>query len=409
MEDNNKQVIWKDIVIGILLFIGLLVTVDLAFIYFQANFNQHALPSFCSVNEFIDCDGVARTVESQFLGVPLAYWGIFLYVFMGVLLAVDFLKKIPFLKFLEVFKNKYHYIASLGLISFTISMILLGISLGEIHKLCIMCVVTYVLNLVIGLVAAYGLKQHFIGAIKQSCVDFVDALKPIPYRVAFIVVMLCACVFLGWTFTSAKFSPALKFHRSFGEFVKLNNNPYAVKGNILGSNDKDAIVLEVFSDFKCPICFTNNIIVHKVVRDFKNVRVEHHNMPLDMECNKYLKSPFHVGSCLSARYSLAARNQDKFWEVESLLFEKPTYDEEATIKTIKEANLGIDIDKLKKDANSKEIKQEIEKDIDIAAQKGMLGTPSMKIGDDFEMGVKGYTQLKEWIKQHGGQPKYSLF
>lgn len=409
MENESNNSFWKNLVIGILIFIGILVTIDLAYIYFQANFNQHALPSFCSVNDFIDCDGVARTVESQFLGVPLAYWGIFLYAFMGLLLAVDVLKKVKFLKFLEVFKNKYHYIASLGLISFTISMILLAVSLGQIHKLCVMCVVTYVLNLIIGLVAAHGLKLHFIGAIKQSCIDFWEALKPLPYRIAFIVVAIIAGGFLYWTYTSAKFSPALKFHRSFGEFVRLNHNPYAVKGNVLGSKDKDAVVLEVYSDFKCPICFTNNIIVHKVIRDFKNVRVEHHNMPLDMECNKYLKSPFHVGSCLSARYSLAARNQEKFWEVESLLFEKPAYDEETIIKTIEDAKLGVDIERLKKDASSKEIKEEIANDIEIAAKQGMMGTPSMKIGDEFQMGVKGYPQLKEWIIKNGGKPKHKLF
>ena len=204
MEVDRIQ-LKKTIIISILVLLGLLVTVDLAYIYHEANFNQYALPSFCSVSDLIDCDGVARTTESQFLGVPLAYWGMFLYAFILMLLGVDSLKKVPGLKFLEVFKNKFHYIASLGLISFTISMILLFVSLFQIHKICVMCAVTYVINLVIGIVAVEGIQGNFIGAIKQSWNDFVDALKPLPYRVAFIIVMLCACGFLGWTFTSAKF------------------------------------------------------------------------------------------------------------------------------------------------------------------------------------------------------------
>ena len=52
---------------------------------------------------------------------------------------------------------------------------------------------------------------------------------------------------------------------------------------------------------------------------------------------------------------------------------------------------------------------DIAKDIEVAASKGMMGTPSMRIGDDFQMGVKGYPQLKEWIIKHGGQPKYKMF
>lgn len=407
--EENKKYMWKTIIIAILVLIGIGVTIDLAYIYYQANFNQHALPSFCSINDFIDCDGVAKTIESQFLGVPLAYWGLFLYIFMGIMLIVDWLKKAPLLKFLEVFKNKFHYIAALGLISFLISMTLFGISYFEIKKLCIMCLVTYVLNLIIGLVAVAGLEGHFIGAVKQSWLDFVEALKPVPYRVAFIVVMIIAGGFLCWTYTSAQFSPALKGYRAFGEFLKLKTNIYAVKGNILGSADKDAVVLHVYSDYKCPICGTANLMVHKVVREFKNVRVEHHNMPLDKSCNKYMNQDFHIGSCINAKYGLAAEKQGKFWEVESVLFEKAGSTEDSVINALKESGIELDYDKLKKDAHSKEVADSINKDIDYAFSKGMVGTPSMKVGKDFEMGVKAYPELKKWLIKHGAKPKHLLF
>lgn len=407
--DENKKQLWKTAVISVLVLIGICVTVDLAYIYYQANFNQHALPSFCSINDFIDCDGVARTVESQFLGVPLAYWGLFLYAFMGLMLMVDKLKNIPLLKFLEVFKNKFHYIATLGLISFLISMTLFGISYFEIKKICVMCLVTYILNFIIGIVAVIGIEKNFFGAIKQSWIDFTDALKPIPYRVAFIIVMLIAGGFLGWTYSSATFSPALRHYRAFGEFIKLKTNIYAVKGNVLGSPADDAVVLHVYSDYKCPICFTSNIMVHKVVREFKNVRIQHHNMPLDKTCNKHLKSDFHIGSCIAAKYGLAAEKQGKFWEAESVLFEKARSTEDSVIKALSEADLGLDMDRLKKDANSQEVIDSINKDIDYAVSKGMVGTPSMKLGEEFQMGVKPYPELKKWLIKHGAKPKYKLF
>ena len=408
MEENKKS-LWKTMVVSLLVLIGIGVTIDLAYIYFQANFNEHALPSFCSINEFIDCDGVARTVESQFLGVPLAYWGLFLYLFMGLMLMVDGLKKIPFLKFLEVFKNKFHYIATLGLISFLISMTLFGISYFEIKKLCVMCLVTYFLNLLIGLVAATGLEGHFVGAVKQSWVDFVDALKPIPYRIAFLLVMACAAGFLSWTYTSAKFSPALKGYRAFGEFIGMKTNIYAVKGNVLGSKDSDAVVLKVYSDYMCPICYTANLMVHKVVTEFKNVRVEHHNMPLDKACNKYMVDDFHIGSCISAKYGLAAEKQGKFWEVENVLFEKPASTEKDILKNLKDSGIELNFEQLKKDANSKEVADAINEDIDFAFSKGLVGTPSLVLGKDTNMGVKPYPELKEWLIKHGAKPKYKFF
>ena len=70
----------KKIFTALIAIIGLVTTIKLALIYYDANFNNYALPSFCSVNEFIDCDGIAKTTESQFLGVPLAYWGMFFYL-----------------------------------------------------------------------------------------------------------------------------------------------------------------------------------------------------------------------------------------------------------------------------------------------------------------------------------------
>ena len=404
MENENKDSL-KYVLIGLLVFLGFALTIELAHIYYEANFNQYSLGSFCSINEFIDCDGVARTPESQFLGVPLAYWGMFLYAFITMLLFVDKLKQIPFLKFLEVFKNKFHYIASLGLISFIISMILLCVSLFEINKLCYLCAITYIINLAIGITAVYGIEKGFVGAIKQSWIDFTDALKPLPYKIAFIAVMVCACGFLGWTYMSAKFSPALKFDREFGEFTKAKVNKYAVEGNTLGSDASDAVVLQVFSDYKCPMCFANNIMLHKVVTEFDNVRVEHHSMPLDMECNKYVQQEFHHNSCTMAKYAEAAQMQGKFWEVNSLFFEKKPDTEQEILELLQNSKFGLDMDKLKKDAYSKEVDKIIQKDIDYAYNNKQFGTPSLKMGDDFEMGIKGYPELKKWVMEHGGKPK----
>ena len=86
MENENKSELVKKIIVLVLTLIGFITTIKLAIIYYNANFNPYALPSFCSVDEFIDCDGVAKTSESQFFGIPLAYWGLFLYSFITMLL-----------------------------------------------------------------------------------------------------------------------------------------------------------------------------------------------------------------------------------------------------------------------------------------------------------------------------------
>ena len=69
----------KNIFVFLLTIIGIVLSLELCKIYYDANFNPYALSSFCSVNNVIDCDGVAKTSYAQFFGIPLCLWGLFFY------------------------------------------------------------------------------------------------------------------------------------------------------------------------------------------------------------------------------------------------------------------------------------------------------------------------------------------
>ncbi len=390
----------KKLTVSILSIIGIITTIKLAIIYYNANFNPYALSSFCSVNEFIDCDGIAKTTESQFFGIPLAYWGLFLYAFIFVMLFVDKLKNIRFLKFLEVFKNPYSYIAALGVISFTISMILLCLSLFEIKKLCVLCAFTYLLNLLIGLIAARGIG--FKQAFKDSFIDFRDALKIKPYAIAFGVVALIAASFLTYTGVSYVFAPQVKRQKEFKEFRRPHKNKYAVSGNLLGVQDAK-VVLHAYTDYQCPMCYSYNIMVHKLVKEMKNVKVIHHNMPLDTACNKYLRGEFHQNSCMMAKYAIAAEKQGKFWDMNTQLFEKQPSTEKEILEIAKK--LDLDLSKLQDDANSLDTMHKIQADINEAYSLGINGTPSTAINGKTQVGIKSYSKLKQWVIDEGGIEK----
>ena len=392
----------KKISVAVLALIGFITTIDLAYIYYNANFNPYALSSFCSVSEFIDCDGIARTTESQFFGVPLAYWGMFFYAFVLLMLIVDKLKNIKFLKFLEVFKNPMDYIASLGLISFIISMILLCVSLFDIQKLCILCAFTYCINLFIGCVAVDFKLTGFADAIKQSYFDFIDAVKIKKYLIALIAVLVVAGGFLTYTTKTLKFAPQVKNMQKYKEF-KAKKTKYAVSGNVLGdSNPK--VTVYVFSDYQCPICFVHNAMMHKLAAKMKGVRIIHKNLPLDTECNVYISAQMHEGACLDAKYAIAAEKQGHLWDMNNLLFEnKPT--SEAEILRLAEKKKVFDLNKLQIDANSIETYQELEKQIDEASKLGIMGTPTTMINGEYRTGVKTYPEFVEWAKKYGAEEK----
>ena len=110
----------KPTIVAILAALGFCLTVELAVVYYNAIFAVDAQPSICAINDFMDCDSVARTNESQFFGIPLAFWGMFWYLFVFVMLKAKDLSQKKFLKFMEVFKNPFDYIAVLGLFSFIV-------------------------------------------------------------------------------------------------------------------------------------------------------------------------------------------------------------------------------------------------------------------------------------------------
>lgn len=397
MEKEMK----KKIAIASIAVVGIITTIKLAVIYYNANFNPYALSSFCSVNDFIDCDGIARTPEAQFLGIPLAYWGMFYYAFVFLMLFAQKLKNMKLFKFMEVFKNPMDYIASLGLFAFCVSMILLCLSLFDIKKLCVLCAFTYILNLAIGCVATDFKNGGFIHSVKQSINDFLDAIKIKKYLIALIAVLAVAVGFLTYTRVSFKFAPQVKRQMEFKEF-KHKKNQYAVKGNLLGDENAKTIVY-VYSDYQCPICPVHNVMVHKLAKEMKNIKIVHKNLPLDTSCNAYLQSPFHQGSCIDAQYVIAAEKQGKLWDMNEILFEKKPQTEDEILKLVE--NQGFDLEKLQEDANSLETMNQIKDEIDFAYKHGINGTPSTMINNEVYVGVKPYKEFKEWVEKNGAEKK----
>lgn len=397
MEKEMK----KKVTIASIAVVGIITTIKLAIIYYNANFNPYALSSFCSVNDFIDCDGIARTPEAQFLGIPLAYWGMFYYAFVFLMLFAQKLKNMKLFKFMEVFKNPMDYIASLGLFAFCVSMILLCLSLFDIKKLCVLCAFTYILNLAIGCVATDFKNGGFIHSVKQSINDFLDAIKIKKYLIALIAVLAVAVGFLTYTRVTFKFAPQVKRQMEFKEF-KHKKNQYAVKGNLLGDENAKTIVY-VYSDYQCPICPVHNVMVHKLAKEMKNIKIVHKNLPLDTSCNAYLQSPFHQGSCIDAQYVIAAEKQGKLWDMNEILFEKKPQTEDEILKLVE--NKGFNLEKLQEDANSLETMNQIKDEIDFAYKHGINGTPSTMINNEVYVGVKPYKEFKEWIEKNGAEKK----
>ena len=386
----------KNLAIQLLALAGLALSIKLAFIYYTANFDKYALASFCSINDFIDCDGVAKTTHSQVLGIPLAYWGIFFYITVLFLTVVDKLKNIKFLTFLEVFKEPKAYIATLGTVAFLCSMILAGVSLFVIKKLCILCVITYFIDLIIALVASDGIIKNF----KTTFVDFIAGAKK--YTKTFIVLVLLAVSFLAYSGITLNFVPHIKKHQDILKYRKIKHNPYRIKGNILGNENGD-VVIELYSDYVCPLCYIQNIMLHQAAKEFPNIRINHHNFPFDKECNPYIQVNMHPNACFMSKAAIAARNQGNYWEMSSLLYEKQPKKLDEVLKLVEEA--GLDKDKFIQEFDNQAAREEIANELAKAQELELDSTPTMIIDEETIVGVKPYYELKELLIKHGAKHK----
>ena len=388
----------KNLAIQIFAVIGLILSIKLACIYYTANYAQYALSSFCSINEFVDCDGVSKSSVSQFWGIPLAYWGIFFYLTVLFLTVVNKLKGFKFLKFLEVFKNPVSYITVLGTIAFICSMVLAGLSVFKIHKLCILCVITYCIDLLIALIASSCKISEFINSFKVTVLDFIDGAKQ--YTKTFIVLLILSVSFLCYSGMTYNFVPHVKKQKSLMKYRLMNYNPYRVKGNILGAEKAD-VVIELYSDYVCALCYIHNIMLHQAVQEFSNVKVVHYNFPFDKECNPYIDVNMHPNACFMSRGAIAARHQGNYWEMSSLLYENQPKNMNSMLALAE--SLGFDKNQFIEDFNSKETTNEIEEQLKKAKSLDLNATPTMFVNGDMYVGVKPYYELKEILKKHGAK------
>lgn len=384
-------------IITVLGLIGLLLSIKLTQVYINANFIVDAAPSFCTVNEVINCDGVAQSKYSIFFGVPLSVWGILFYSFIIGLTYTDKLAAFRLFSFLRAFKRPINYVFVFSSVAFAISVGLGLLSYFIIHKICTLCFATYAIN---GLIAiASGIHNNLGESIKTSFVDFKEFLSDKYNQKLFVAAAVFFLVLVLLINQYGIFKPSKSIIQK-----AATSNILMVSGNTLGEENAKVIIHE-YTDYMCPYCAVFNIQLHQLVNNLDNVKIIHHHFPLDKECNPLVKRDFHIGSCLASRFALAAKKQDKFWDYSSLLFDdnNSIFTEDKLVKLALRA--GLDIDKLKQDAYSQEISDELQKDIDHAIKMGLDSTPVFEINGKVYNELPEYSELEQIAIKNGATLK----
>lgn len=101
---------------------------------------------------------------------------------------------------------------------------------------------------------------------------------------------------------------------------RLAENLQIPEISVIGNLYAPVTIVE-FSDFLCPYCKTASELLKKVLSGFEGkVRLVFVNYPLDIQCNRHIKTRMHEGACLLARGAVCASRQNRFSDYQEAAF-----------------------------------------------------------------------------------------
>jgi len=155
---------------------------------------------------------------------------------------------------------------------------------------------------------------------------------------------------------------------------------------VLGNAKGDVTVVEFF-DYRCPYCKNMLDMVMDTVKTDGQVRLVMKELPI-----------LGPDSVTAARAALAARNQKKYEEFHRALMKlKGPVNEASVMKTA--AEIGLNVEKLKKDMDDDRIDTVLKNNIQLAHALNISGTPGFIIGDQITPGAMNQQALKQMIDQ----------
>ena len=137
----------------------------------------------------------------------------------------------------------------------------------------------------------------------------------------------------------------------------------------IAGNPKGDITVVEFFDYNCGYCKRALGDVAKLIDSDKKVKVVFKELPI-----------FGKDSEGAARVAIAARKQSKYWEVHRALLDKKGKADEASALEIAQA-AGLNMDQLRKDMTSADVKKELDETKGLAEKMGIQGTPHFFVAD----------------------------
>src|SRR5690554_3242522 len=164
------------------------------------------------------------------------------------------------------------------------------------------------------------------------------------------------------------------------------------------------VTIVTFSDFQCPYCRRGAGTLSQIYKTFpEDTKIVFKQLPLS----------FHPQAEDAARASIAASRQGRFWEMHDWLFENQDafreHDDDFKDWVAKYAGmLKLDVEKFLKDFDAQETTQIIERDLKLAAELKVEGTPAFFVNGERMNGALPFDEFAQVVEARRAQAEEKI-
>lgn len=368
----------------VLVTIGLLDSIYLAVSHYRV-YNDMGYRSFCAITKSINCDTVSQSSYAIFLGLPVSVWGIIGYAFVLLLMRYAHLTT-------SEHKPFWPLIFFVSLIYSIYSMVLAGISTFIIQSYCIMCILTYAINLI--LVYYSWLINNRFGnrGLWKGLKHDIRTILTNRRRSLSLILPFGAVLCLVWILFPNYWNMQLKENpKDLSSGLTQEGDPW------IGAVNPDLTIVE-YADYRCFQCRKMHFYLRDLVaRHPESIRLVHRHFPMDSAYNPLIKDQVHAGAGRLALLSIYAASHGRFWQMNDLLFNLDKDHKEINMKKLA-LKCGLETENLAQNVNQPASVRKLLTDIKHGLKLGITATPSYVINDNVYTAQIPPDVLKSYLK-----------
>lgn len=322
--------------------------------------------SFCAISKSINCDTVSQSPFSIVLNVPVPIWGVLGYAVFALLLWVAWRER-------HQQKNGWALLQLIALFFSLYSIVLAFISTYYVHSYCIMCILSYGINLLL-LFYAWLIRKRFklpplFRGIQQ---DLLFLWKRPGIR-------LFGMVFLSFVVIGVIVFPSYWLYNEKLPIEALQTGVTEDGHPWIGAAAPELEITE-YTDYLCFQCRKMHLYLRRIVARYPDrIRLVHRHFPMDHAINPLVKEPFHVGSGRMAVLAIYAAEQGRFWQMNDVLFEYGSKRKDLNLQDLSEQT-GVDLSGMRQALIERtDLQMTLAKDIWAGMKLDITGTPAYVI------------------------------